>query len=329
MPTEPSVPTPARKIGYAPGDLLTTDLDQLRLVSLTWGPTADRSAPLAVLLHGFPDTAHTWRHLGPALAEAGYRVVAPFTRGYEPSGLPADGSYHAPALMSDVLELHAALNGDARAVLVGHDWGAVTSNGLAAAAESSPFRRVVSLAMPPLPAMNPERGDLGRWAATMARQATLSWYAAFNQLPAIPVATFDKLVAHLWRRWSPGYDATDDLAHVAASLATSERKAAALGYYRSQFRPWKLPARYRLLADIWRGSPQVPLLYLHGADDGCLDTRWAARVSAKLCHGGRSAVITGTGHFLHLERPDVVNARILEFLAEETQLPTPETPTAT
>ncbi|KAA1426099.1 alpha/beta hydrolase [Nocardioides antri] len=287
------------------------------MASLAWGPVADREAPLAVLLHGFPDTAHTWRYLGPALADAGYRVVAPFTRGYAPSGLPADGSYHVPALMSDVLELHAALDGDARAVLIGHDWGAITANGLAAA-EDSPFRRVVSLAVPPFPAMNPSRDDVGRWVATMARQARLSWYTLFNQLPALPEATFDRLVAHLWRQWSPGYDATADLAHLAASVSTKERKAAALGYYRAQPRQWRLPGRYRHLAQAWVGSPRVPLLYLHGADDGCLDIRWAARVSARLPSGGRSAVITGAGHFLQLERPDVVNARILEFLAEET-----------
>ena len=61
----------------------------------------------------------------------------------------------------------------------------------------------------------------------------------------------------------------------------------------------------------------MPLLYLQGADDGCLDARWAALVNGKLPPGGRVAVIPGAGHFLQLERPDVVNARILEFLAEE------------
>lgn len=299
-------------------DQLTTDLDQLRLVSLTWGPATDPAAPLGVLLHGFPDTAHTWRHLGPALAAQGYRVVAPFTRGYGPSSLPADGSYHVPALMSDALELHAALEGDERAVLVGHDWGAITANGIAAY-DGSPFSRVVSLAVPPFPAMNPSRGDRadwGRWATTLARQARLSWYTAYNQLPGLPERTFDKLVAHLWRRWSPGYDAADDLTLLAASLPTDERKAAALGYYRAQPRQWRLPARYRHLAQAWVGSPRVPLLYLQGADDGCLDARWASRVSTHLGAGGRAAVVTDAGHFLQLERPDVVNARILEFLAE-------------
>ena len=47
--------------------------------------------PLALCLHGFPDSAWTWRHLLPALADAGYRAVAPFMRGYAPTSVPADG----------------------------------------------------------------------------------------------------------------------------------------------------------------------------------------------------------------------------------------------
>ena len=57
--------------------------------------------PLALCLHGFPDTAHTWRHLGPRLAEAGFHAVAPFNRGYAPSAVPADGLHQTGALAAD------------------------------------------------------------------------------------------------------------------------------------------------------------------------------------------------------------------------------------
>ena len=65
--------------------------------------TAGDSGPLALCLHGFPDTAHGWRHLLPALADAGYRAVAPFMRGYAPSDVPADASYQTGALALDAV----------------------------------------------------------------------------------------------------------------------------------------------------------------------------------------------------------------------------------
>lgn len=293
----------------------TTSLDRVTLTSLVWGEVDDTDRPLAVLLHGFPDTAHTWRHLGPELAAAGYRVVAPFTRGYAPSAIPDDGSFHVPALMNDALDLHRAFDGDDRAVLVGHDWGAITANGIAAS-DSNPFGSIVSMAVPPFPAMNPRRDDVVRWLRIVPRQAGLSWYTLFNQLPRLPERGFDRLVAHLWRRWSPGYDARADLAHLADALPDDAHKAAALGYYRAQPRVWALPAHYRPLARDWVADPLVPLLYLQGADDGCLDARWAARIGDRLPSGSRVAVVEDAGHFLQLERPEVVAGRILDYLSE-------------
>jgi pimeloyl-ACP methyl ester carboxylesterase len=62
------------------------------------------------------------------------------------------------------------------------------------------------------------------------------------------------------------------------------------------------------------GEPVQPLLYLQGADDGCLDSRWAARVSGRLPAGGRAAVIADAGHFLQYEQPEIVNRLIVDFL---------------
>src|SRR3954468_22339554 len=78
---------------------------------LEWG-TPD--APLALMLHGYPDTAHTWRHLGPYLAQRGWRAVAPFMRGYAPTDLAPDGAYQMGAIARDANDLHAALGGDDR-----------------------------------------------------------------------------------------------------------------------------------------------------------------------------------------------------------------------
>ena len=207
-------------------------LPAVTLRALTWGPIDDADRPLAVLLHGFPDTAHTWRHLGPQLAAAGYRVAAPFTRGYGPSEIPVDGSFHVPALVDDALGVHRVLGGDHRAVVVGHDWGAITANALAACPDA-PFARVVSLAVPPLSALSHLRPDPLGYLAALARQLRMSWYIGFNQLPRLPEARFEALVRHLWVVWSPGYDASVDLALLEASLDSPARRSAALGYYRA------------------------------------------------------------------------------------------------
>src|SRR3954451_8608552 len=93
---------------------------------------ATGSGPLALCLHGFPDSPWTYRYLLPELARAGYRAVTPFMRGYAPTEVPADGRYHPSALAADVVALHQAWGGAARAVLIAHDWGAVAAYGGAA-----------------------------------------------------------------------------------------------------------------------------------------------------------------------------------------------------
>jgi pimeloyl-ACP methyl ester carboxylesterase len=102
---------------------------------LTWGA---EDAPIALCLHGFPDTAYGWRKVAPLLVEAGYRVVAPYVRGYAPSSIPTDGSYHMGAVMDDALRVLDAVGPTGRDVIIGHDWGAYAANGLAAMPDS-PF----------------------------------------------------------------------------------------------------------------------------------------------------------------------------------------------
>jgi pimeloyl-ACP methyl ester carboxylesterase len=105
--------------------------------------------PLALCLHGFPDSPWTYRHLLPELAKAGYRAVAPFMRGYAPTEVPSDGRYQTSVLAADVAGLHAALGGDSRAVLIAHNWGAVAAYG-AAALEPARWRRCAIMNVPPL-----------------------------------------------------------------------------------------------------------------------------------------------------------------------------------
>lgn len=82
------------------------------------------NGPLALCLHGFPDSAHTWRHLLPSLADASFRAVAPYMRGYSPTGLPTDGCYSLGAPAQDAVAIHDAVGADDGALFIGHDWGA-------------------------------------------------------------------------------------------------------------------------------------------------------------------------------------------------------------
>ena len=117
----------------------------VQLRALTWGPD---DGPIALCLHGFPDTAYGFRKLAPHLVAAGYRVVAPFMRGYVPSSIPSDGSYHIGALMHDALAVREACGPTDRDVLIGHDWGAAIATGLAAMPDS-PFTKAVIMSLPP------------------------------------------------------------------------------------------------------------------------------------------------------------------------------------
>ena len=84
---------------------------------------------------------------GAALVDAGWRVVAPFMRGYAPSSLPSDGSYHVGALMDDALRVLDAAGPTGRDVFIGHDWGAIAGAGLAAMPDS-PFTKAVIMSVP-------------------------------------------------------------------------------------------------------------------------------------------------------------------------------------
>jgi pimeloyl-ACP methyl ester carboxylesterase len=283
--------------------------------ALAWGPD---DGPLALCLHGYPDTAQSWRFLGPELASQGWRVVAPYMRGYAPTDLAPDGCYEIGAIARDAIEAHAALGGDGRAVLIGHDWGAIAAY---AAASHSPdlFRRVVVLAVPPLGdllglLLNP--GWLAAHVPLLARQLRCSWYVFFQQLPGVSERALDKLIPRLWADWSPGYDGREDAADVLAALDSTARRTAALRYYRALIQPWYRSRAYRSERRHMFGVPSVPTLFMQGRTDGCLRWELFERAGGALPPGSETELIDGAGHFLQLERPDVVNDRIARFIAQ-------------
>lgn len=278
-------------------------------VQFAYLTAGEPDAPLALCLHGFPDSAHGWRHLLPALAQAGYRAVAPFQRGYAPTSVPADGCYQTGALAADAIALHDALGADGSAVIIGHDWGASGTHGAAVHAPDR-WAKVVTMAVPPGPAM-------AMAFVTNLAQVQRSWYMFFFQhgladlvVPANDLAFIDLL----WSQWSPGYAAHDDLAFVKASLRDPANLTAALGYYRATLGDgYKDPALDAVQAAT-QGWATQPHLYLHGVDDGCIGVEVADSAAAMAPPNVRVEFVEQAGHFLHLERPAEVNARIVEFL---------------
>jgi pimeloyl-ACP methyl ester carboxylesterase len=238
-------------------------------------------------------------------------VVAPFSRGYAPTGLPVDGNYQLGALVRDVLELHRALRGGADALLVGHDWGAMTAYSVSAFAPEL-FRRIVVMSVPPLPTMQRVFG--GRGATRLGlRQARRSWYIAANQIPGLSERAFDPLVRRLWADWSPGYDAGEDLQHVARALPTVARRRAAISYYRAMAQPWRRSREYAAEQAGFLAVPSVPTLYLHGERDGALLPEVGAEVGPDLAAGSRAMMVSAAGHFVQLEQPATVADAIRRF----------------
>ncbi|MDE0805209.1 MAG: alpha/beta hydrolase [Acidimicrobiales bacterium] len=269
--------------------------------------------PLALCLHGFPDTPHGWKHLLPALADAGYRAVAPWMRGYAPTAVPSDGCYQQGALATDANALHDALGGDGDAVLIGHDWGATA---VYPAVNHEPDRwKAMVAASVPHPAV----------AAGMLfdyEQIKRSFYMFFFQHPlADAVVQMEDMafIDGLWADWSPGLsadEASDALRALKNALADPENLAAALGYYRATIGGVGVDPKYDDIQNAGAGPVSIPALYLHGRDDGCLGVSFAEPTAAHFTHErSRVEVLDGVGHFLQLEDPERFNRIVVDFLS--------------
>jgi pimeloyl-ACP methyl ester carboxylesterase len=273
----------------------------------------ENDGPLAICLHGFPDSAHTWRHLLPRLADAGYRAVAPFLRGYAPTEVPTDGRFQTAASAMDALALRDALGGGADSVIIGHDWGAVITH-IAANVRPDAFAKVVTMAVPP-------GNAVGVAFLSNLAQIKRSWYMFFFQHPFADFVVGANDLAYidmLWADWSPGFAATEELALLKPSLRDPANLQAALGFYRATLGAGYNDPALQSAQDMSSTIPPQPLLYLHGCTDGCMGAEVAEFAAAELTSNARAHFVDGAGHFLHLEKPNEVNDIILSFLAEQT-----------
>jgi pimeloyl-ACP methyl ester carboxylesterase len=260
----------------------------------------DPAARPLVFLHGFPDHPPT---AAPFLAQLArtHRVVAPWLRGYAPS--PIVGPYDIETLSADARALIDQVSPSCEVDLVGHDWGAAITYAVCAEAPAR-VRRAVTLALP-------HPGTFLRSLAS-SRQWRRSWYMGLFQLPGAGYLVRARelaLIDRLWRDWSPGFT-LDPARRAELHACLAACLPAPLEYYRAMVRPLTT-----FVDRMRRASARIttPLLQLHGADDGCVvpptdaDRRWFAERVLE--------IVPNVGHFLHVEAPAVIAARVAAWLA--------------
>jgi pimeloyl-ACP methyl ester carboxylesterase len=266
--------------------------------------------PLVLLLHGFPDTAHSWSHQLPALAAAGYRTVAPYLRGYPPSEIPHDGFYDLGTLATDIAELIRQLGGGTPAHLVGHDWGAVIAYSVLAVWPEL-IRRAVVLAVP-----HPAQLVKSMLDAKHVHHNFHWWFFQLPDLSERALAANDfAFIDYLWDYWtSPGYRDVAHIAEIKRMLSEPGALVATLSYYRAAFDPNKVDPRLEGLRRSMNQLITVPTLALCGDDD------LAADLMTEQAHyfGGeyRFELVGSAEHFLHREQPAEVSRLILDWLGK-------------
>jgi pimeloyl-ACP methyl ester carboxylesterase len=297
------------------------------------------SGPLVLLLHGFPESWYSWRHQFAPLAEAGYRVVAPDQRGYARSDRPDRvEDYTLPHLVGDAVALVSAL-GEEGAVVVGHDWGAPVAW---AAAMTRPdlVRGVAGLSVPPFPpAMMPP-------PSVTRRIYGEGFYQVYFQEPGVadaelaadPASTLRRLLVgasgdapsdepRLWivpeggtlldplpePEELPSWLTEEDLAAFTADYSDPGAFTGPLNWYRN------IERNQGLMSPFQGRGIDVPALYVGGDMDlvramhGIPELLENLSLVAPGLHA--STTLPGCGHWTQQERPEEVNAALLDFLA--------------
>jgi pimeloyl-ACP methyl ester carboxylesterase len=295
----------------------------------------ESGAPVVVLAHGFPELAYSWRHQIPALAAAGYHVLAPDQRGYGRSTRPADiGAYNVADLSADLIGLLDDVGAD-KAVFVGHDWGAQVAWG---SAQLHPDRlaAVVGLSVPPVP-----RAQMPPTQAFRAIFGENFFYMLYFQQPGVADAELDADPAKTLRRvifgqgapgdqaaamrmlrpgpeglieripepdGLPSWISADELDHYVAEFSRTGFTGG-LNWYRNMDRNWEIQG------DLTSAAITLPAMFIGGTDDLVLGFMRPDRAKEVITGPYREVLIDGAGHWLQQERPDRVNELLLDFLS--------------
>ena len=264
---------------------------RLSISGLTFNVFDEGAGEAVLLLHGFPDSHRVWRGQIPALLNAGYRVVAPDLRGFGQSEKPqSKDAYTIPNLIGDVAAILDASNVQS-AHVVAHDWGATLAWCVAALLPD----RVQSLTA--LSVGHPEL-----FYTSSITQREKSWYMLLFQFP-----NAEQLLAdddwQLFREWTRNHAETDRWIE---ALSAPGALTAALNWYRANIDPTVKTS----------GIPRVPArtMGLWSSGDAYLTEQILAG-SRRFVEGPwRYERIEDASHWLQLDRPQLVNGLILEFL---------------
>jgi pimeloyl-ACP methyl ester carboxylesterase len=272
----------------------------VRLHALEDGPPG---GPLVLLLHGFPEFSGAWRHQAPALARAGFHVVALDQRGYALSDKPSNASaYSIDTLAADVLAAADAY-GAARCHVAGHDWGGAVAWWLAIQTPERIARAAILNA--------PHPAAFARLIRRSPRQVLRSAYMLVFQVPWLPE----------WLASRNGMQAAVDALRGSSRPGTFDD--AAIEAYRDA---WRQPGAWTGMINWYRaafrrpplvrGSTRtgVPVLLLWGDQDRFLDSRLASE-SVAYCADGRLVRLPRATHWLQHEAPDIVNRELLTFFS--------------
>jgi pimeloyl-ACP methyl ester carboxylesterase len=263
------------------------------------------AAPLVVLLHGFPEFWYSWRHQIPALAAAGFAVVAPDLRGYNDSDKPEGvEAYRIGNVVEDVAGLIRAL-GRERAVIVGHDWGGAAAYAFAMMKPEMTSRLCVMNS--PHPARFAEELHRGNEA-----QLRRSWYMFFFQLPDEPerllaAGNFRMLRGMLVNSARKGTFPPAVLARYVEAFAKPGALTGAINWYRASFRRG-LPSP--------REFPKIaaPTLIVWGVRDFALGTELTRGIRPYFSGPFALTYLRGVSHWVQQEAPARVNAILIRFL---------------
>jgi pimeloyl-ACP methyl ester carboxylesterase len=260
--------------------------------------------PAIILLHGFPENWRSWKHQIPALAAAGFSVLAPDLRGYNESDRPSERSaYHLRHLVGDVAASVRA-SGRARAHIVGHDWGGILAWTFAGV-HPELLDKLVILNAPHL-RLYVEK------VRQPSRQTLRAWYLLFFRIPRLPerlLAARDfGAVRDMFRRMPSQPAFTDrEIDEYVAALAKPAALTAALNWYRENLasrEAVELARAARVSADtlvVWgEQDPALGVELLEGLE------RVAPRV--------RVHRIPYASHWVQNEAPDDVNRAMIDFL---------------